>query len=300
MSYLNQLLAVDVIDIIPYILEMYGDELGISNLDELELEFEKLLDIKARKRRYLLTDLIISNIKHDEGLSVIIKGRKGVGKSTYMIKTTVQYFMQYMGLDPGEAYFETLKRIIHTAREFRIGIHRYRDILLWDDAGVWLSTYFWYDRDMRPYLIWFLNWYDTSRTTIHNLIFTTLTPKKLPPRVREDIEAIHARVRRVGSKYIDNKMFKVSNAHLILIDEYDYSTQTYSEDIGEDQFVVFLPEPCYKIYRVLRKAYDVLAEQKLSIILREKGLLGSDELGSNIPVSYIYDDNDDEEGDHID
>jgi len=289
-SYLKQLLIHDIIDIIPYVIDEFGRKLGVRDLDHFEELLESIFRIKARRRKYLLTGLMKSNIMYDEGLSIIIKGRKGVGKSTYAIKTAVQFFMEN-DFDPGDAYFEVLKRIIHTPHEFRLGINRYNDLLIWDDAGVWLSTYFWYDPDMRPYLIWFLNWYDTSRTTVHNLIFTTLTPKKLPPRVREDVEAIHARVRRVGSKYIDNRLFKVSSAHLVSIDESDYSLRILRQDIGEDQYVVYLPEPFYKVYSVIRKSYDVLAEQKLNMILIEKGLIPED-LGSNIPARYKYGDDD--------
>ena len=279
--YLDKLLIQDIVDIVPIVVERYGSYVGLQDFDDFEKAFEEVFEIKARRRRYLLTALMKANILHDEGLSIILKGRKGVGKSTYAIKTVVQFFME-QDLSPGESYFEVLRRIIHTPYEFRLGINRFNDVLIWDDAGVWLSTYFWYDQDMRPYLLWFLNWYDTSRTTIHNLVFTTLTPKKLPPRIREDVEAVHARIRRVGSKKIDGRLFKVSTAHLVMLDESDYSLKILRQDLGEDQYIVYLPEPVYKIYWVIRKAYDILAEQKLNNILVQKGLIPT-ELGSNIP-----------------
>ena len=165
---------------------------------------------------------------------------------------------------------------VHKFHEFgtSTSLKKYDDILIWDDAGVWLSTYFWYHPELRPYLIWFLNWYDTSRTDIKVLIFTTPTKKKLPPRIREDPESLHIRIRRIGTdKLSDGRKMKIAEAHIVMLDESDYSGKLFTSDIGFDQFVVYLPDPVYKAYKILRDGYHRLAKKMLSKVLVEKGLI---------------------------
>jgi len=241
--------------------------------DELFCALDEVPKVKCRKRNYILLSFICDAMEYNELQPIIITGRRGAGKSTYALKVTAQYFMR-KGLSCGEAYLEALKRIVHSPKEFFDALKKYDDILIWDDAGVWLSTYFWYHPELRPYLIWFLNWYDTSRTDIKVLIFTTPTKKKLPPRIREDPESLHIRIRRIGTdKLSDGRKMKIAEAHIVMLDESDYTGKIMTEDMGSDQYVVYLPDPVYRAYKIIRDGYHRLAKKILGKVLVEKGII---------------------------
>ena len=235
--------------------------------------------VKCKRVQYVLLKYIVDAIDSGEMLPVIIYGRRGGGKSTYAMKIAVQFQMQYMNRDCGEAYACVLREwLIHTPEEFITAIKSWKPIVIWDDAGVWLSTYFWYIQEMRPYLIWFLNWYDTSRTDVGALIFTTVSIRKLPPKVREDVEAIHVRIRRIGR----GSRAKVARAHIIIHDESDYTGKTYTIDAGYDVYEVYLPDPVYKAYKIIRDGYHQLAKQLLGEVLEKMGLPVDIEMPENV------------------
>lgn len=243
-----------------------------SDFDPLELirrHEEEVRSVKCRRRKYFLVDFIADAIENDEVQPIIVYGRRGGGKSTYALKTVVQYLMQHQGLECGDAFIEALKMLVHTPQEVFDAISQRQRIMIWDDAGVWLSTYFWYIPEMRPYLTWFLNWFDTSRTDVNVIIFTVPHLRKLPPRVREDPETLRVRVRRVGTKYIEGRKFKVADAHLVRLEESEYTLKQYTEDLGYDEYIVYLPDPVYRVYKQIRDHYHILASQMLQKVLPE-------------------------------
>jgi hypothetical protein len=230
---------------------------------------EEVPYVRCKRVDYLLLRYIVDAIDSGEMLPVIIYGRRGGGKSTYALKLAAQYQLQYMNRDCGEAYRHALEEwLIHTPEEFSRAVTSWKPMVVWDDAGVWLSTYFWYLPEMRPYLIWFLNWYDTSRTDIGALLFTTVSVRKLPPRVRDDVEVVRARIRRIGR----GQRAKVAKAHVIVYDESDYTGKPYIADEFYDTFEVFLPDPVYRAYKIIRDGYHRLAKKLLGRVLAEKGM----------------------------
>ena len=246
---------------------------------------EEVPYVRCRRVNYLLLQYMVDAIDSSETLPVIIYGRRGGGKSTFSLKLATQFQMQYMNKDCGEAYKHVLEEwLIHTPEEFSASIKQWKPILIWDDAGVWLSTYFWYLPEMRPYLIWFLNWYDTGRTDVGVLIFTTVSVKKLPPKVRDDVEVIRVRVRRIGK----GQRAKVARAHIVVYDESDYSGKPYIVDEFYDDFEVYLPDPVYKTYKIIRDGYHRLAKQLLGQAITKMGgnipELGSEE--QTMIISY--------------
>ena len=229
---------------------------------------EEVPHVRCRRVNYLLLQYMVDAIDGGEMLPVIIYGRRGSGKSTFSLKLAAQFQIQYMNRSCGEAYKHVLEEwLIHTPEEFSTSIKRWKPILIWDDAGVWLSTYFWYLPEMRPYLIWFLNWYDTGRTDVGILVFTTVSVRKLPPKVRDDVEVVRVRVRRIGR----GQRAKVARAHTVVYDESDYNGKPYIADEFYDDFEVYLPDPVYKAYKIIRDGYHKLAKQLLGKVLAKMG-----------------------------
>ena len=253
------------------------DLISILTEEELEKLQELLmripLEVKCRKRKNLLHYFFREAIEENEMQPIIIYGRRGGGKSTLALKSTAYFFMDYYGLECGEAYLEVFKRLVHTPKEFFLTKSKYSDIIIWDDAGVWLSTYFWYLPGMRSYLAWFFNWYDTSRTDVKVLVFTTPHPKKLPPVVRSDIEVLRVRIRRIGADVKSNRKYKIALAHIVKHDVSDYSMKEFDEDAGAMTYTVRLPDLVYEAYSIIRDGYHRLANKMWEKVMVEKKLL---------------------------
>ena len=257
---------------------MFLDIASILSDDEIS-RLEELLEripeeVNCRSRKNLLVYYIRSAIESNEVQPIIIYGMKGAGKSTLALKSVAYYFMKHNNMECGEAYFEALNRLIHTPKEFFTAIEKYNDILIWDDAGVWLSTYFWYLPEMRPYLVYFFNWYDTSRTDVNVLVFTTPHIKKLPPVLREDVGVLRVRVKHVGNKVLpDGRRIKKALAHIVKYDISDYTLKPYTEELGNMGYDVYLPDLVFEAYSIIRDGYHRLAKKLLKKVLIEKKML---------------------------
>ncbi len=207
---------------------------------------------------------------------IIIYGRKGGGKSTYAIKTVATYYMRREGLECGDAYQKALSTIAFSARDLLNRIDEDREIVIWDDAGLWGSTYMWFDSAMRPYLEALLDWYDVARTDVNVLIMTTPTKKKLPPKIRDDADAIIARVNKHG--VVNYKERRIKTAVLVAARNHEslYSDKMFRSELFRDHFRVWLPDPVYEYYRIIRKEYSKYAKRKLAKILQIMEQIGED------------------------
>jgi hypothetical protein len=227
-------------------------------------------EVRCRRHRYVFVDRVLADmVGHDEPAPIIVYGRRGAGKSTFAFKAVAQYLMQYEGMECGEAYHRILTEFLtYHPRDFIERLGSYRQAVLWDDAGQWLSTYFWYDPELRPYLIAVVNWFDTSRSDLGSILFTTPTPKKLPPKIREDVEVVMVRVRRAG---MGKNGFKVAKAHTVVFEESEYSGSRYVKLELSDYFEVRLPDPVYRVYKPIRDAYHRMATEILKRVLARMG-----------------------------
>ena len=237
--------------------------LNLISSEVLELVERIPEETRCRKHRYAFVDRVLADmIKADEPAPVIIYGRRGAGKTTYAMKTVAQYLMQYEGIECGEAYYKIITEyLVYHPRDFIERLRSHREVIIWDDAGQWLSTYFWYDPELRPYLVAIINWFDTSRTSLGAPIFTTPTPKKLPPKIRDDVYIILTRVRRAGT---GKNGFKIAKAHTIVFEESEYRVgRRYVVAELSDYYEVRLPDPVYQAYKPIRDAYHQLATELL-------------------------------------
>ena len=236
-----------------------------------ELEYlaqleEEILALKTaygcRVTKYSITKLIRKAIDLDEFQAFLLVGGKGHGKSTLSIKSVAYYFMAYEDLPCGEAYWEALSRIAFTGRDLVNKIESYGDIVIWDDAGLHGSTYFWFVEDLRDYIIALNNWYDVARTDVKVVIASTPSKKKLPPTIRNDPEAILVRVRRHGVKN-HSVLGKLKESEAIGVRNIEgiYDDRIYRQELFRDVFLVYMPNPVYYWYSLVRKKYSEYARK---------------------------------------
>lgn len=241
-------------------------------LDKLEDEIIGLRNAYGcRITKYSITKLTRKAIELDEFQAFILVGGKGHGKSTLSIKSVAFYFMAYEGYPCGEAYWEALSRIAFTGKDLVTKIEDYGDIVIWDDAGLHGSTYFWFVEDLRDYIIALNNWYDVARTDVKVVIASTPTKKKLPPTIRNDPEAVLVRVRRHGVKFHKGlgRRLKESEAVGVKNIEGIYDDKTYRMELFRDVFFVYMPDPVYQWYKIVRGKYSEYA-RKMFIKALEK------------------------------
>lgn len=223
----------------------------------------------CRKVKYSMTAIMAQTLQDNGFQSFIVIGGKGNGKSTYAIKSTAMYYMIYEDYPCGEAYQEALKKIAFSAKDLLQRIDEGHKIVIWDDAGYHGSTYYWYDEEMRQYIIALVNWYDVARTDINVLIMTTPTKKKLPPTIRSDPDAILVNISKHGKIRVDDIVFKQSRAIGVRNIESLYEEKTIRTDLFKDLFIVYLPDPVYELYYIIRKQYSKYARKKLKKIIKK-------------------------------
>ncbi len=236
--------------------------------DKIE-ELNEEPQLGCRATGYSIHVFYRETINDDEFLGVIIYGKKGGGKSTYAIKTLAAYLMRYEGLECGDAYREALSSLAFTAADLLAKIDEGREIIIWDDAGLWGSTYMWFDEQRRPYLEALLDWYDVVRTDVNILLMTTPSKKKLPPRIREDPDALIIKVAKYGHKEYRGRRIKISTATAARNTESLYNDKTYRTELFRDYYMVYLPDPVYQYYQILRKQYSKYARNRLKTTLQQ-------------------------------
>ena len=100
-----------------------------------------------------------------------------------------------------------------------------------------------------------------ARTDIRVVIASTPSKKKLPPTIRNDPEAILVRVRRHGVKYHKGlgRHIKESEAIGVRNVEGIYDDKVYRQELFRDVFLVYMPDPVYQWYGIVRRKYSEYA-----------------------------------------
>ena len=233
--------------------------------DEIE-ELDENPELGCRATSYSIHRFIEEAVRDQEFLGFILYGRKGGGKSTYAIKALATYYMRTEEMGCGEAYQEALQSLAFSARDL-LELMDERQIIVWDDAGLWGSTYMWYDPAMRPYLEALLNWYDVARTDVNVLIMTTPSKKKLPPRIRDDHDAIIGRVNKHGIVTYGGRRMKTAVVVAARNSESLYGDKIFRKELFRDYYTVHLPDPVYEFYHEIRREYSRYARAKLAKIV---------------------------------
>jgi adenylate kinase family enzyme len=211
-----------------------------------------------------LAQKIISAYNNVGFISAVIFGKQGSGKTTYAFKVARDVFWKLHNLankdDAWEyvrnAYFFELPHALDKIQDAIDNDYRI-PLIIFDDAGIWLSKYVWYEDYMKV----FYKIYAIIRTRVSAVIFTTPSPEDIAFFLREK-GWYQIRVTMV------NRTKMVARATL------------YSKDFGRDSsgnivtkvkkkaldfFKVQLPDNIYKEYMQRRKE----TERKLLEELRK-------------------------------
>ena len=151
-----------------------------------------------------------------------------------------------------------------SARDLLDQIDLGRQIIIWDDAGLWGSTYMWFDEEKRSYLEALVDWYDVIRSDINILIMTTPSKKKLPPRIREDPDAIIISIMKSGYYQTKNRIVKKSIAFAARNIESLWDDKHLRKAMFKDHYTVLLPDPVYEYYSIIRRSYSRYARERLA------------------------------------
>jgi len=197
-------------------------------------------------------------------ISAVIFGKQGSGKTTYAFKTMRDVFYKLYNLSSKDEAWQYVKKyyffelpealeVIYDAFEKDERI----PVLLFDDAGIWLSKYQWYEK----YMIVFYKFYALARTRVSAILFTSPSPDDIALFLREK-GWIQIRIKwsnkkdRIAEADLYKKVFtRDSKGNIITKPDYT----------ALDQFKVQLPDDFLNEYLTKRRE----TERKLLEELKE-------------------------------
>lgn len=135
-----------------------------------------------------LAQKIVSAYHNTGFVSAVIFGRQGSGKTTYAFKVARDVFWKLNNLENKddawqyvrESYFFELPDALTKIQDAIDNDYRI-PLIIFDDAGIWLSKYVWYEDYMKT----FYKLYALIRTRVSAVVFTTPSPEDLAFYLRE-------------------------------------------------------------------------------------------------------------------
>ena len=183
-------------------------------------------------------------------VSAFIYGFQGVGKTTYGLKVLHGIYNDWdMVLDNTYFYIDNL--LPKLKESYKSG-ERIKAILL-DDAGVWLTKYYWY----RHFSVWFSKFFNLIRTVSAGLLFTSVEVTDIVKFVRDKM------VYRVAIIPENRLWRKAIGYKVVLLPSLDRIVVRYFAD----RFTLKLPSDVRKQYEEMRKE---ALEKLMSEIERKK------------------------------
>jgi hypothetical protein len=192
---------------------------------------------------------------HIEFFGLIIYGRQGIGKSTYMLKVMHDVYGDWDKVFKYLVFsLDDLIDIMKKAKESRI------KVIGWDDAGVHGHKYLYFREKEKVELL--SAWIDVVRTRIAGWLITTPDPRNLLKPVRESPGFYYGKVVLRGGGL----------ARLVKVYERVYlpSGDIMVRKAYYDVFKARLPDDVYKEYMERRKAFYEEAEERLMEYIRSK------------------------------
>lgn len=219
-------------------------------------------------KTYMLTKLCLEEIRNQGFMVGIVYGPKGAGKSVYTIKVAAGIYKHLYGLSEEEAYREALNSLAFTLPEL-LDVGEERKIVIWDDAGLWGSTYKWYDRKTMKVIIALLDYWDVIRTDMNVVLISTPSLMKLPPRIREDSSAVIVEAVRKGYYVDKDGRWKKTMMKGYVQREHAGWQKVIRENTFIDWVKVKLPDKTYREYLKRRESYAKYAKKALTKKIEE-------------------------------
>ncbi|WP_054838892.1 zonular occludens toxin domain-containing protein [Sulfuracidifex metallicus] len=207
---------------------------------------------------------IVEAYKNMGFVSAVIFGPQGTGKTTYAFKVARDVEFAIRGLQTKDEAWKYVKFFFELpdALEYLEEITERNEripYIIFDDASIWLSKYYWY----KDYMKMFYSYYALIRSRVSAVIFTTPAPDDLAYFLREkgwyQIKIVW-----------NNKKRKIAMAQLY---EKEFARDTRGEFTTKsthkaiDYFKVELPNDFYNNYLMKRKAkeLDLLSQIRVSL-----------------------------------
>jgi len=193
----------------------------------------------------------------------ICYGERGSGKTSYAVKSMVNYYENVDGMDEEEAYERalenTLFRIEDVIDEVENHIGDPKPILCWDDAGTFASSHRWFSHRKQVQILKGLS--DTIRTSVTGLILTTPTPKGLLKFLR-DYDNFYVKITKRSGDY--RRLAKGYSQKTLP------SGKTMVKKRFEDEYSCYLPKWVFEKYNRKRQKYVRELNEKLRERIEEE------------------------------
>ncbi|ARM76443.1 hypothetical protein B6F84_10705 [Acidianus manzaensis] len=211
-----------------------------------------------------LAQKIVEAYKSMGFVSAVIFGPQGTGKTTYAFKVARDVEFALHNLETKDEAWQYVKYFFElpdaltfieeiTERDERI------PYIIFDDASIWLSKYYWY----KDYMKAFYSYYALIRSRVSAVIFTTPAPDDLAYFLREkgwyQIKIVwNNKKKKIAIAQLYEKGFARNTKG-------DFTTKSTYKAL--DYFKVELPNNFYNEYLKKRKEkeLDLLAQIKLSL-----------------------------------
>jgi len=217
-------------------------------VSEIYTERDKTSDVK-----FITSKHILDAYARNDFVGLIIYGKQGIGKSTYMLKVLNEVYGDWdLALEHVVFSLDDLIDIIKSTNKKILCVG-------WDDAGIHGHKYMYFRSKLSMELV--SAWLDAIRTQVSSLLVTTVNPFNLIKPVRTSgfwygKVAIYSRNMRYTAVY------SIS----VLPDGRRYAKKLYV-----DRFTLRLPDEVYAKYREKRERFYKEAKEKLVKVIEKYG-----------------------------
>ena len=190
--------------------------------------------------------------------SQIITGKRGIGKSSYALQVLFRIF-RTLGYDVETSWNMSLERILYKVPEVvdfldKSSDNEFKDIFIWDDAGVFAGGVRWLTDQKEMVLIESIC--DTLRDCVYGVLFTVPDQRTLSRRIRTYDDYL---VRIHQLKHDEKKYFNGDTSTLRVARLYK-KTITPASQVRifkqyYDTYDVMLPHWVYEKYKQKRHRY---------------------------------------------
>lgn len=189
----------------------------------------------------------------DEFQSVIVYGPFGIGKSVYSIKVLAEVLNDLKSPVPYNID-ELKKYLFFHPQDFVVKLMKTKErlkMIIWDDAGYWLSAYDWNE----PFVRAVQKYFNVVRTHFGGIIFTTPLPTWITKKLRGLPQSLNVKIVRAMSSegppsQRNARMAKVYRGWLS-----PDMKKSGVRLIAQDTFNVMLPKHIYEWYKPIRDKY---------------------------------------------